>query len=224
MNVEPSRGRCAAVLDHRLYTPPAAGFPNDGDAALKRGDHFILDLDGTLVRGGLATDGAQAFLRAVEGRFMLVSNNSRETGRSLSAKLRRVGFDIPSERIVLAGEATIGFVAHHFPGARCLIATSPILRHHARNLGLVPVPKDADVVILGRDTHWTYLKLSLVANEVRRGAILVAANSDLSHPGHDGFVVPETGSLLVAVEAVAGVTAAHVIGKPAPALFVAALE
>jgi HAD superfamily hydrolase (TIGR01450 family) len=88
----------------------------------------------------------------------------------------------------------------------------------------VCVSEKADVVVLGRDVHWSYAKLALLANEVRRGAVLVAANPDLTHPGNDGLVVPETGSLLAAVEAAAGVAATHLIGKPAPTLFLAALE
>ena len=125
---------------------------------------------------------------------------------------------------MLAGEETIGFVAREYPHARCLVAASPVLRHCARRHGLVPVPENADVVVLGRDTHWSYAKLALLANEVRRGAVLVAINPDLTHPGSGGLIVPETGSLLAAVEAAAGVAAAHVIGKPAAALFLAALE
>ncbi|NJC09058.1 HAD superfamily hydrolase (TIGR01450 family) [Polymorphobacter fuscus] len=138
--------------------------------------------------------------------------------------MRRLGFDIPAERIILAGEETIGFVARRYPGARCLIAASDVLRRCARNRGLVPVVDHADVVVLARDTRWTYAKLTLIANEVRRGAVLVAANPDLTHPGNNGLVVPETGALLAAVEAAAGVAADHVIGKPSATLFVAALD
>ena len=192
--------------------------------AIAAGDHYILDLDGTLLRGDRATEGAMAFLRAVAGRFVLVSNNSRDTSRSLSVRLRRVGFDIPAARILLAGEEAIGFVARHYPGARCLIASSSSLRRHARGLGLVPVSANADVVMLGRDLRWSYDRLALIANEVRRGAVLIAANPDLTHPGVGGLIVPETGSLLSAVEAAAGVAAAHVIGKPAAMLFTAALD
>jgi HAD superfamily hydrolase (TIGR01450 family) len=205
-----------------VHSPSRSGIP--GAAAIRPDDRFIIDLDGTLIRGGEATEGALGFLRKVTGRFVVVSNNSRDTGRSLSTKLRRVGFAIPGERIVLAGEETIGFVARCYPGARCLIAASTILRHAARRQGLVPVNEGADVVILGRDTRWSYDKLALLANEVRRGAVLVGTNPDLTHPHNDGLVVPETGSLLAAVEAAAGIAPAHVIGKPAPALFLIALQ
>jgi HAD superfamily hydrolase (TIGR01450 family) len=204
--------------------PAAADWFADNEDIIRSGDRFLLDLDGTLLRSGRATEGAQSFLRAVAGRFALVSNNSRDTSRSLSSKLRPAGLDIPADCIVLAGEETIKFVAREYPGARCLVATSQALRHCARRSGLIPVTENADVVVLGRDVRWSYVKLALIANEVRRGAVLVAANPDLTHPGDNGLIVPETGSLLAAVEAAAGVAAACVIGKPAAGLFVAALE
>jgi HAD superfamily hydrolase (TIGR01450 family) len=229
MDHESDQAQRAVLKPRQPVGSPEVGSPDveflaGGDDPIMPGDHFILDLDGTLLRGGVATEGGQAFLRAVEGRFVLVSNNSRDVSRSLSAKLRRVGLDIPPEQIVLAGEETIGFVASRYPGARCLIAASPALRHHARRQGLAPVTERADVVVLGRDTSWNYAKLMLLANEVCRGAVLIAANPDLTHPGNDGLIVPETGSLLAAVEAAAGVGATYVIGKPAATLFVAALE
>lgn len=194
------------------------------DDAIMPGDRFIVDLDGTLLCDGSATEGAHAFLRAVDGRFVLVSNNSRDTSSRLSARLRRIGLDIPAERMVLAGEEGIRFVAREYPGARCLIAASSALRHCARRHGLVPVPEHADVVVLGRDTHWNYAKLTLLANEVRSGAVLAAINPDLTHPGHNGRIVPETGSLLAGVEAAAGIAATHVIGKPDARLFIAAMD
>ncbi|WP_129790756.1 HAD-IIA family hydrolase [Sphingosinicella sp. CPCC 101087] len=222
MDSEPNSADRGIRRTAHVGSPPVA--PPEGENGFSAGDHFILDLDGTLVRGGFATDGAEAFLRAVAGRFVLVSNNSRDTSRSLSSRLRRVGFDIPAESILVAGEETIGFVARQYPRSRCLVVASPALRRCASSHGLVPVSENAEVVVLGRDTHWSYAKLALIANEVRRGAALVAANPDLTHPGNDGLVVPETGSLLAAVEAAAGVTATHVVGKPGALLFVAALR
>jgi len=224
MTIKTSDAQHAALKKDQPVEQPAVESLADGNDMIAPGDHVILDLDGTLLRGGYATQGAQAFLRAVKDRFVLVSNNSREISRTLSSKLRRVGFDIPAERMVLAGEETIRFVASRYPGARCLIAASTVLRRCARSQGLVPVSERADVIVLGRDIHWSYAKLLLVANEVRRGAVLIAANPDLTHPGSEGVIVPETGALLAAVEAAAGVAAAHVIGKPSATLFVAAMD
>lgn len=187
-------------------------------------DRVIVDLDGTLIRGGLPTEGSKIFLESIADRYIVVSNNSTDTARTLSAKLKRIGLAIPRERLVLAGEETIRFAAARYPGARCLIATSSLLRNMATREGLVPVEQNAQFVILGRDLHWNYRRLTLLVNELRRGASLIVTNSDLTHPGGEDLVVPETGSLLAALVAGAGVAPAHVVGKPEAILFEEALR
>jgi HAD superfamily hydrolase (TIGR01450 family) len=192
--------------------------------SIKPRDRVIVDLDGTLVRGDRPTEGAGRFLESVNGRYVVVSNNSTDTACRLSAKLGRFGLTVPSHRLVLAGEETIQFVASRYPNARCLVATSGLLRNMARRLGLATVTQDAQIVILGRDSRWNYRLLTRLGNEVRRGAMLIATNADLTHPDGDNRVVPETGSLLAAVVATAGVEPEHVVGKPEPFLFEEALR
>jgi 4-nitrophenyl phosphatase len=191
---------------------------------IKGGDRVIVDLDGTLIRSGRPTDGARGFLESIADRYMVVSNNSTDTAGGLSAKLRRIGLLIPRHRLVLAGEETIRFVASRHPGARCFVATSDLLRNMASRKGLVPVAQDAQFVILGRDVRWNYRQLTLLMNELRRGAKLIATNPDLTHPDGEDRIIPETGSLLAALVAGAGVEPAHIVGKPGALLFEEALR
>jgi 4-nitrophenyl phosphatase len=191
---------------------------------IKPRDCVIVDLDGTLVRGDRPAEGAARFLEGVTGRYMVVSNNSTDTAGRLSAKLGRMGLVVPRYRLVLAGEETIRFVSSRYPGARCLIAASGLLRNMATRVGLMTVTQDAQIVILGRDLRWNYRLLTRLVNEVRRGAMLIVTNADLTHPDGDGRVVPETGSLLAAVVAGAGVAPAHIVGKPEAFLFEEALR
>jgi HAD superfamily hydrolase (TIGR01450 family) len=188
------------------------------------GDHVIVDLDGTLIRGGRPTDGAKVFLESVAGRYIVVSNNSTETANRLSAKLARMGLSIPPERLILAGEETIRFAAARYPGARCVLATSGLLRDMAAREGLEPVDQHAEFVILGRDLRWNYRQLTLLLNELRRGAVLIVTNPDLTHPDREDRIIPETGSLLAALVAGSGVTPAHIVGKPEALLFEEALR
>lgn len=187
-------------------------------------DRVIVDLDGTLIRGGRPTEGAAAFLESLAERYMVVSNNSTETAGRLSAKLGRMGLRIPRDRLVLAGEETIRFVAARYPGARCIVAASGLLRNMASREGLVLVAHDAQFVILGRDLRWNYRVLTVLVNELRRGATLIVTNPDLTHPDSEDRIVPETGSLLAALVAGAGVEPAHIVGKPEAFLFEEALR
>jgi HAD superfamily hydrolase (TIGR01450 family) len=176
------------------------------------------------VQGGQPVEGAKTFLDSVADRYMVVSNNSTDTAARLSEKLQRIGLAIPRHRLVLAGEETIRFVAARYPAARCLIAASGLLRNMARQAGLMPVRQDAHFVILGRDLKWDYRRLTLLVNELYRGAALIATNPDLRRSDGENRIVPETGSLLAALMAAAGVQPVHTIGKPGTRLFEEALD
>ena len=114
-------------------------------------------------------------------------------------------------------------IARDYGGSRVLLFGSPSLKREAESAGLKLVQDAADVILLGRDEAFTYEKLALAANEVRRGATLVAANPDTSHPGAGGRLVPETGTLMRAIVTCAGPATVHVIGKPQPDLFLEGL-
>jgi 4-nitrophenyl phosphatase len=60
---------------------------------------------------------------------------------------------------------------------------------------------------------------------LRRGAALIVANPDRTHP-RDDEVVPETGSLLAAIGACIDLSLVQtsIVGKPAPMLFQRALK
>jgi ribonucleotide monophosphatase NagD (HAD superfamily) len=107
-------------------------------ALISRANRFIVDLDGTLIRGSEPTQGAKAFLEEIADRYVVVSNNSTDTAARLSAKLARIGLPVPRQRLVLAGEQTIRFVAASYPEARCLIAASGLLRNMPGKRDCVP--------------------------------------------------------------------------------------
>ncbi|KAI3595175.1 hypothetical protein D8I24_7796 [Cupriavidus necator H850] len=180
---------------------------------------YIVDLDGTLIRNGAAMPGAAALLEALQGRYAIVSNNSTDTAAGMSRKLRRMGLPVAPEQLVLAGEMAVNWLRRTSPEARVLLLGSPALRRHAKRIGCQLVEQGADVVLLARDPDFNYGKLALAANVLRAGARLVVTNPDLSHPGDNGTCVPETGALLAALTACAGVDPECIIGKPADALF-----
>ncbi|CAG2134497.1 hypothetical protein LMG31506_01394 [Cupriavidus yeoncheonensis] len=180
---------------------------------------YIIDLDGTLIRNGAALPGAAALLEALQGRYAIVSNNSTDTSVGLSRKLRRMGLAVAPAQLVLAGEMTVNWLRRTSPDAHVLLLGSPALRRYAQRMGCRLVEQDPDVVLLARDPHFDYRKLSLAVNALRAGARLVVSNPDLSHPGDNGTCVPETGTLLAALTACAEVRPECIIGKPAAGLF-----
>ncbi|HUS53502.1 MAG TPA: HAD family hydrolase [Thermohalobaculum sp.] len=192
-------------------------------AMLARYRAVLCDLDGCLVSGETVLPGAQGFIERAGARLEVLSNNSTDTAASLSMRLARGGLVVAPERIVLAGVAAIELVARRAPGGRVFVCGSSATVGYAAECGLQADEKAPEYVILTRDTGFSYRRLQAVLGFLKRGARLVVANADATHPGADGVPVPETGALLAAVRECLPGLSFEVIGKPEPALFLAAL-
>lgn len=103
---------------------------------------------------------------------------------------------------------------HQHPEARLLFAGSRALQRYAVGSGCLLVKSEADFVVLGLDPGFNYARLCVIVDQLRCGARLVVTNCDVSHPGAEGRLVPETGAVLAAVMAASGVQPVHVTGKP----------
>ncbi len=185
---------------------------------------IILDLDGTLIREHEVLEGARRLLARFDGRHVIASNNSSDTAATLALRLARMGLQVAPDRLVLAGEEALRLIAQSHPGAQILLLAAGPLHERARSLGLRPDRRHGDVVLLCRDPGFDYDMLSNAADHLRRGVPFFVANPDLTHPGANSRLVPETGTLLAAVSACAGgVKPSQIIGKPHPHLFRRAL-
>jgi len=186
-------------------------------------DAVLCDLDGCLVAGGRPLDGALDFARSVADRLWIVSNNSADTGETLSDRLALIGFDIPAHRICLAGEVAIHRIARDYPGAMVQVFAEDPIRDLAQSLGLRLSDHAADVVLLARDPKFTITGLQRLLKALHQGADLIVANLDATHPDPDGLPVPETGALAAAVRLCKPDVVLHSFGKPDPALIDMAL-
>lgn len=204
-----------ASVDLELPSPPA-----DAKAMLARAQGILIDWDGCLVLGNRFRPSALQFLTCWHDSIVIVSNNSTHLPCHIAQMLRLAGVHFPENRILLAGYETILHAARGRP-CRAMILGDQRLRAVARDIGLTLVRDDPEMIILLRDTRFTYRRLERAANALMRGARLLVANADFSHPGPGGRVVPETGALLAAITATTrGLAAGHeLMGKPGPMLF-----
>lgn len=205
------------IASPSLSAPPDSPCTEPSWARRSRG--LILDLDGTLIRGYEVIPGARELLAQWAGRYVIVSNNSTDTATSLAPRLQALGLPIEADTLVLAGEQAVYHIARHHPHCRLMLCGAERLHACATELGLTLVSRDADIVLLARDLDFSYARLQALTNELVRGAILMVSNGDLTHPGPQGSVVPETGALLQALLACAPGTRPHILGKPAAMLF-----
>jgi HAD superfamily hydrolase (TIGR01450 family) len=191
---------------------------------------FIFDLDGCVYTGNTLVPGVQAFLQEVrekDRRILFLTNNSREAGDTLQAKLARLGIAVPRDEILSAIEIVGPFVRNRFGASRVLAIGSEALRRLLAEAGhsLVPLEAygEARVVVLGHDFDFDYRKLTAASRAVASGAAFLAVNLDPRLPVEGGEFYPGCGTLAEAVAAAAGVKP-EVVGKPMPHIFRAALH
>jgi 4-nitrophenyl phosphatase len=102
-----------------------------------------------------------------------------------------------------------------------LVMADPRMRGLARSNGLNLANEEVDLVVLLRDTRLTYPRLERAVNALANGAKLLVANPDMTHPGCDGRIKPETGALLAALKACVDLSKldVEIVGKPGRHLF-----
>lgn len=197
---------------------------NETDASEDAIDGCVIDLDGTLTLGDGLTRGARELVAATGGAFVVLSNNSSHSATDLATELAALELDVPPARILLAGAHAVALLGQERPGERVLLLGSPALERLAVAAGLVLDEDRPRTVLLARDERFSYPRFARAANAVRHGAQFMVANADLTHPGPDGGIVPETGALLAAFRACCPDAPCRVIGKPEAALFADALR
>ncbi len=212
-----------------IHAPPTARpdlrfrSPSEARAAVAEARGVLVDLDGTLIRTDEVISGAPAFLAGVGDRLMILSNNSSDTEQGLARHLETLGLQVSASRIVLAGVEMVRACALRWPGARTLLVGSADLRGLAEDLGMRLTSHQPDLVLLALKYDFNHADLAAAANAVRYGAHFVVANPDMTHPGRDGALVPETGALAAAVTACSGRRPHLIFGKPEADLFSVAL-
>jgi 4-nitrophenyl phosphatase len=190
---------------------------------------FIFDLDGCVYTGRQLVPGVVEVLerlRASRRRILFLTNNSRQDGIELQAKLAGLGVAADRREVLSAAEAAGAEVRRRLGPVQVMAIGSPTLMrllaeagHMLVDLGSRAVPQ---AVVIGHDDDFSYGKLADLARVVAGGAAFFAVNVDPQLPLEGGTFLPGCGALVEAVAVASGVRP-EIIGKPRPTLFRAAL-
>jgi len=202
----------------------------------------IFDLDGVVYRGLDPLPGAAELINDLHRRRVRVryaTNNSMASREAYVERLGAMGIRAAVPEIVTSTSATVGYLNHHLPKARHILAVgSPAMIAELRTAGLEVTPvadlvradyqgealrSPIDAVVVGLDQAYDYLRIAVAAAAVREGASFIATNADLRYPTPRGFL-PGAGSLVAAIRAASGDVEPIVVGKPEPAMFAEILE
>lgn len=182
----------------------------------------IVDLDGTVYRGGSllagARDGIEA-LRAAGYTIRFVSNSPTNSPADYAAKLRTMGIEADADQVVSAGSATVAALRDSHADDRVFLVGSTGLREQLRDgdLTLADDPAGADVLLASWTPEFDYGDMS-DALRLGEGVPFYGTDPDRTYPIEDGLE-PGSGAIIGAIESVIERSPDAIFGKPSTAMF-----
>ncbi|HEX2052478.1 MAG TPA: HAD-IIA family hydrolase [Actinomycetota bacterium] len=187
---------------------------------LEKYDAFAIDLDGVVWRGEVLLPGAVeglAAIRATGKPLLLLTNNGGYHPDEVVERLGEGGFTLAAEEVLTSSiVAREWIVEQGLQGSPSFILAPQTVAAQLADIVRVrylEAGQTAELVLVGRDTDFSYLRLALAADAVRAGAAFLSLNKDPVMPIENGGMLPGTGSIVAALETASGRTAT-VLGKP----------
>jgi len=178
----------------------------------------VVDLDGTVYRGGELLPGAArgiAALREAGLDVLFFSNNPIKDGAAYAADLAELGIDVSPDRVYSAGTATARYLGEHHADDALLVIGSEGLKAQLREAGLALTtdPEAAEALVVSWTDTFDYddLQAALDAGEVP----FYGTDPDRVVPTRDGRM-PGSGAIVDAVAATIGREPDAILGKPSP--------
>lgn len=193
-------------------------------------DHVLLDLDGCVWVGERQTPGAAeaiAELRAAGKSVAFLTNDPRRSPEEYVRKLWQIGIRASLEEVVTVGATIQHVLAQQDPRTETYVIGAPAMFRHVADAGMrivnrTPRAAHAKFVVVAGHDDLHFSELCAATQAVLAGAAMIAAGRDRTFPREDGLW-PGTGAIVAALE-YATAQEAHVVGKPMPQMFTAALD
>ncbi|MDI4648656.1 HAD-IIA family hydrolase [Cohnella hashimotonis] len=181
-------------------------------------DGYFFDLDGTIMLEEQVLPGVPEALGALRGadkRILFLTNTTTRTRADCCLRLRRLGLQVELDEIVTAAYLSAVYLSEAQGKPTVYVVGEAAMMDELEEQGIAHTadPLSASHVLVGMDMHFDYGKLHRATKAVRNGASLIAANPDPNCPVI-GDLIPDTWSMVKAIETASGVPAAAVIGKP----------
>ncbi|MCL6423533.1 HAD-IIA family hydrolase [Brachybacterium sp. JHP9] len=192
-------------------------------------DALLLDLDGTLMHGGVPIPHAADGVRTARERGALIgfiTNNASRTPDAVVAHLAEVGVQAEAHEVATSPQIAVQLLAQHVEeGVTVLVVGAESLASEVAGAGFTPVFRDSEdvaAVIQGFSPTLGWADLAEGCYALRRGVPWVATNTDATLPTERGMA-PGNGSLVHTLVHATGRTPL-VAGKPQPEMFALAAE
>lgn len=199
-------------------------------------DVVLCDIDGVLHLGREAIDGVPGLLRAMRPdgpHFFFITNNGTALPEQIMHWLAHLGLEIPTQRLITAGEALVGELQ------RLDLVDQPLLSigneaaaEYIRRAGGVVIPNaearkrygEARAVVVGSSRELNKDCIDASCNAVKlHGVPVLCTNPDVFTPTGYGEITLVAGALANLIERELGVEVRR-LGKPHAPIFELAVQ
>lgn len=187
---------------------------------------LILDMDGVIWRDKQPIGDLRSIFSTLESRgikYVFATNNATNTVDTYVELLQQHGINVHREQIFTSGTATAKHLLRLYPNkGNIFVVGMDGLENTLRDVGFKISEENPLAVVASMDRNVSYQKLRSATLLIRSGVPFIGTNPDRTFPSPDGLI-PGAGSILAAIQAATDV-APKIIGKPAPIMFMQALE
>lgn len=176
---------------------------------------FMIDLDGTIYKGGKVIPGAVEFIDALKTKkipFVFLTNNSSYGRDHYVKKLNGMGFNISKENVLSSTTATLNYIRKNLPGKSVFPLGTEQFIEEVKGTDITITDKDPDIVLLAFDKTIDYAKMNDAYHHILNGAAFIATHPDDLCPTEDGYDL-DIGPYIRFFESMTG-KKATIIGKP----------
>lgn len=191
---------------------------------LSQHDALLLDLDGTVWKGGEAIDGAVETINDAASQgitSVFITNNASRAPQDVATKLGAIGIQTDAGHVLTSAQAAVSLARQYVSDTgKAYVVGAPSFKDLAQAAGFTVVDsadENPDVVLHGHYPETGWAQLTEAALSIQRGARYIASNLDTTLPMERGLAVGN-GSLVAAVTTATGVRPASA-GKPEPEMF-----
>jgi NagD protein len=199
---------------------------------LSRIKQIVLDMDGTIYKGGTLFPWTKPFLATLAARGIghtFLTNNPSKSAADYLAHLRRIGLDATPAQLYTSALATIDYLKTSRPEIRRLfLLGTPSMIAEFEKAGFVSTADDPadtpDALIAAFDLTLTYPRLCRAAWWASQGLPYFATNPDRVCPTDQPSILVDCASLCAAIQTATGRAPDRVFGKPDPTMLTGILH
>ncbi len=185
--------------------------------------HFegvVLDLDGTVYRGGEPIPGAPETVGRLRERgcsLLFCSNNPTKDRAAYVERLAGMGITATADELLSAGTVTTQYLRDHHADDRLYVVGASGLREQfaAADLHTTDDPEACEALVVSFYRGFDYDSIADAYDAGRDGCPFIGTDPDVLIPTADGMA-PGSGAMIRAVAGVLERDPDHVLGKPAP--------